>query len=234
VFYPAGGPWLEARSSVRLLVSLAAVVVALIGMRLADRLVSTPSAAGISAESPEARPQPFEPTIPAREPAEGQQAPRPAAVPPSSAEAAKRAAAASPSPTITELPLEPIPRPTKTEPPKVTPPRPSVRPTFDSAVEAYARALTRRDEVALRAVYPSVPREVIEAWSRQDSGVKDSSVQIIHTRAEFESPIRVRLVCTFFFNSVTNAGGPRTIRESRLVTVEKHGENWDIVDSRRP
>jgi hypothetical protein len=179
------------------------------------------SAAGISAESPAARPpQSSEPTIPARDPAEAQQAPRPAADPPSSAETKKRT-------------VEPIPRPTKTEPPKVTPPPPPVRPTVQSALEAYERALSRRDETALRAVYPGVPREVIESWSKKDSGVRYSSTQIIQTRDEFESPTRVRFECTFFFNVITNAGSPKTLRESRLVIIEKRGDNWDVIDSRR-
>jgi hypothetical protein len=130
-------------------------------------------------------------------------------------------------------PVEPIPRPPRSDPPKVTPPPPPVRPTAQSALEAYERALSRRDENALRAVYPGVPREVIESWSKKDSGVKYTGTQIIQTRDELEGPTRVRFECTFFYNFITNAGSPKMARESRLVVVEKRGDNWDVVESRR-
>jgi hypothetical protein len=146
---------------------------------------------------------------------------------------ADKSAETAPRGNATPPPVEPIPRPSRADPPKVTPPPPPVRPTVQSAFEAYERALSRRDETALRAVYPGVPREVIEGWSKKDSGVRYSSTQIIQTRDEFESPTRVRFECTFFFNFITNAGSPKTIRESRLVIIEKRGENWDVVDSRR-
>ena len=133
----------------------------------------------------------------------------------------------------TPPPVEPIPRPNRNDPPKVTLPPPPARPTVQSAFEAYERALSRRDETALRAVYPGVPREVIESWSRKDSGVRYASTQIIQTRDEFESPTRVRFECTFFYNFITNAGSPKTIKESRLVIIEKRGDNWEVVDSRR-
>ena len=130
--------------------------------------------------------------------------------------------------------VEPVPpRPGRTEPPKVTPPPPAARPTVQSAFEAYERALSRRDETALRAVYPGVPREVIEGWSKKDSGVRYESTRIIQTRDEFESPTRVRFECTFFYNFITNAGVPKTLQESRRVIIEKRGENWDVVDSRK-
>jgi hypothetical protein len=133
----------------------------------------------------------------------------------------------------TPPPVEPIPRPNRNDPPKVTPPPPAVRPTVQSALEAYERALSRRDENALRAVYPGVPREVIESWSRTDTGVKYTSTNIIQTRDEFESPTRVRLECTFFYNFITNAGSPKMIQEPRRVVIEKRGDNWEVVDSRR-
>ena len=108
-----------------------------------------------------------------------------------------------------------------------------MRPTVQSALEAYERALSRRDENALRAVYPSVPRDVIDSWSKKDSGVEYSSTQIIQTRDEFENPARVRFECTFFYNFITNAGSPKTIKESRVVALEKRGDNWDVVESRK-
>jgi hypothetical protein len=146
---------------------------------------------------------------------------------------AEKPAGSSPPGGASASPVEPIPRPNRNDPPKVTPPPPPVRPTVQSALEAYERALSRRDENALRAVYPGVPREVIESWSKKDSGVRYSSTQIIQTRDEFESPTRVRFECTFFYNFITNAGSPKTLRESRLVIIEKRGDNWEVADSRR-
>ena len=130
-------------------------------------------------------------------------------------------------------PVEPIPRPPRNDPPKVTPPPPPVRPTVQSALEAYERALSRRDEEALRAVYPGVPREVIESWAKKDSGVRYTSTKIIQTRDDFESPTRVRFECTFFYNFITNAGSPKTLQEPRRVIIEKRGDNWDVVESRK-
>ena len=130
-------------------------------------------------------------------------------------------------------PVEPIPRPPRNDPPKVTPQPPPVRPTVQSALEAYERALSRRDEEALRAVYPGVPREVIESWARKDSGVRYASTKIIQTRDDFESPTRVRFECTFFYNFITNAGSPKTLQEPRRVIIEKRGDNWDVVESRK-
>lgn len=129
--------------------------------------------------------------------------------------------------------VEPIqPNPTRSEPPPVRPI--PLRPTTMSALEAYERALTRRDEVGLRAVYPSVPQAVIDNWSKKDSGVKYSSVRIIQTRDEFDGgPNRVRLECTFFYNFISNPGKSQTIQEKQIVVLERHGDNWDIVESRR-
>ena len=159
-------------------------------------------------------------------PGRGTAAPAPAPTPADKpAETAPRGNADPPPP------VEPIPRPPKNDPPKVTPI--PVRPTVQSALEAYERALSRRDENALRAVYPSVPRDVIDSWSKKDSGVKYASTQIIQTRDEFENPTRVRFECTFFYNFITNAGSPKTIKESRVVTLEKRGDNWDVVESRK-
>ena len=103
------------------------------------------------------------------------------------------------------------------------------------ALEAYARALSRRDEAGLRAVYPTVPREVIDGWSKKDSGVRYSSMQIIQTRDEFDGPTRVRLECTFFYNFITSPDAQEPVRESaeRLVVLERRDENWDVIDSRK-
>lgn len=129
--------------------------------------------------------------------------------------------------------VDPIPDPVRPDPPTATPPPAPLRPTIESALDAYARAMTRRDENALRAVYPTVPREAIDAWSQKDSGVRYSTVQIIHTREQFEGPTRVRLECTFFYNFITNPGRSKTIPGSYLVTLEKQGDNWTVVDSRK-
>jgi hypothetical protein len=108
-----------------------------------------------------------------------------------------------------------------------------VRTTIEATLEAYQQALTRKDEVALRAVYPRVPKEVIEAWTKKDTGVKYSTVQIIQTRSELDGPTRVQVECTFFYNFITGPGRDRAIPQKRLLVLERRGESWEVADDRK-
>ena len=125
-------------------------------------------------------------------------------------------------------------RPTgKTEPPPVRQPSSTDRRSSQRS-RLTQRALSRRDEAGLRAVYPSVPREVIDGWSKKDSGVRFSSVRIIHTREEIRRHSDARRGSSAR-SSTTSSAERRTVRERSWSSqqrgdrfIENRRDDWDV------
>ena len=132
----------------------------------------------------------------------------------------------------TPPPVDPIPRPPKTDPPKVAPI--PVRPTIESAVQAYAAAMTRKDTQALLQVYPNAPREVLEGFKRTDTGVGVYSLTVNIEEIRYITPTRARAECVFYHNfSAAGSRKPQSQLQQRAIVLDRRDDSWFVTDITR-